>query len=40
MANMGSRKHLKRFKAPKMWPIHNKKKKKFGLQKQVLDHML
>ncbi|MBE6488287.1 MAG: 30S ribosomal protein S4e [Methanosphaera stadtmanae] len=24
MANMGSRKHLKRFKAPKMWPIHVK----------------
>ncbi len=24
MANMGSRKHLKRFKAPKMWPIHKK----------------
>ncbi len=24
MANMGSRKHLKRFKAPKMWPIHAK----------------
>ena len=24
MANMGSRKHLKRFKAPKTWPIHKK----------------
>ncbi|WP_455645613.1 30S ribosomal protein S4e [Methanosphaera sp.] len=24
MANMGSRKHLKRFKAPKMWPINIK----------------
>ena len=24
MANMGSRKHLKRFKAPKTWPIHPK----------------
>jgi len=24
MANMGSRKHLKRFKAPKTWPIHAK----------------
>lgn len=24
MANMGSRKHLKRFKAPKMWPIDTK----------------
>jgi small subunit ribosomal protein S4e len=24
MAKMGSRKHLKRFKAPKMWPIHVK----------------
>ena len=24
MANMGSRKHLKRFKAPKIWPIHAK----------------
>lgn len=24
MAKMGSRKHLKRFKAPKMWPIHIK----------------
>ncbi|MDD6285200.1 30S ribosomal protein S4e [Candidatus Methanosphaera massiliense] len=24
MANMGSRKHLKRFKAPKTWPIHTK----------------
>lgn len=24
MANMGSRKHLKRFKAPKMWPINTK----------------
>ena len=27
MANMGSRKHLKRFKAPKMWPIHKKEEK-------------
>lgn len=24
MANMGSRKHLKRYKAPKSWPIHPK----------------
>ncbi|WP_178649759.1 30S ribosomal protein S4e [uncultured Methanobrevibacter sp.] len=24
MANMGSRKHLKRYKAPKTWPIHPK----------------
>ncbi|MGL6298771.1 MAG: 30S ribosomal protein S4e, partial [Methanobacteriaceae archaeon] len=24
MANMGSRKHLKTFKAPKNWPIHPK----------------
>lgn len=24
MANMGSRKHLKRYKAPKTWPIHKK----------------
>ena len=24
MANMGSRKHLKRFKSPKTWPIHQK----------------
>ncbi|KZX10734.1 30S ribosomal protein S4e [Methanobrevibacter filiformis] len=24
MANMGSRKHLKRFKAPRTWPIHPK----------------
>jgi small subunit ribosomal protein S4e len=24
MANMGSRNHLKRFKAPEMWPIHTK----------------
>ncbi|WP_323736195.1 30S ribosomal protein S4e [Methanosphaera sp. ISO3-F5] len=27
MANMGSRKHLKRFKAPKTWPIHKKEEK-------------
>jgi small subunit ribosomal protein S4e len=27
MANMGSRKHLKRFKAPKNWSIHRKEKK-------------
>lgn len=27
MANMGSRKHLKRFKAPKNWEIHPKEKK-------------
>jgi small subunit ribosomal protein S4e len=27
MANMGSSKHLKRFKAPKMWPIHKKEEK-------------
>ncbi|MDR2829718.1 MAG: 30S ribosomal protein S4e [Methanobrevibacter sp.] len=27
MANMGSRKHLKRFKAPKNWNIHPKEKK-------------
>ena len=26
MANMGSRKHLKRYKAPKSWPIHPKEK--------------
>jgi len=26
MANMGSRKHLKRYKAPKTWPIHPKEK--------------
>ena len=24
MAKMGSRKHLKRYKAPKSWPIHPK----------------
>ena len=24
MAKMGSRKHLKRYKAPKTWPIHPK----------------
>jgi small subunit ribosomal protein S4e len=27
MAIMGSRKHLKRFKAPKHWPIHPKENK-------------
>jgi small subunit ribosomal protein S4e len=27
MANMGSRKHLKRFKSPKTWPIHQKENK-------------
>jgi small subunit ribosomal protein S4e len=27
MAKMGSRKHLKRFKAPENWPIHPKEKK-------------
>ncbi|MDR2874151.1 MAG: 30S ribosomal protein S4e [Methanobrevibacter sp.] len=27
MANMGSRKHLKRFKAPKNWSLHRKEKK-------------
>jgi len=27
MANMGSRKHLKRYKAPKNWPIHPKEDK-------------
>ena len=27
MAKMGSRKHLKRYKAPKTWPIHPKEEK-------------
>ena len=34
MAKMGSRKHLKRYKAPKSWPIHPKEdilKKTHGL---------
>ena len=34
MAKMGSRKHLKRYKAPKSWPIHPKEEK--GLSTQVM----